>query len=635
MIQKDSFFHQATKEISEILQVSQEEAIILIKRFAANKNKIDLQNDILGILGYGEKSLNLASKIIEKYFPENTKKKENPTKFASKNKEDVSDYLQNSKILSLDNLYFKKEDSVKKKENEGTIALGYMKNKTESVFFEGKKKTKANKFSRDSSAEIGKERNLNSSTPHLRLQTQESLNRDVHSKIKNHNTSNLIVENISTKKVSEEKNPLLENSDNNDSKSFIKLNNHISTAPFNKETPFKNENPPSTTKSISDKKIKSNNKSVKSNAGKRSKREQCRCQALDHPLISNCANCGRIICEKEGFGPCFFCGNDVQSIKQQYIFVIENVLKNNIPDVKNIGLISNKIYQILLPELETPKGKKKEKIKKHKTSGSSSNDASQTRFLPPMYSSMAGGSSYVKSDKNRDRVPIEKNTEDSLSIAENKIDKFHFFEQEEAKNYKIIIESSLKDLKIDSELVKKSIKDLFDAINRSQRLLSLDINSKQTSKLIDEISDFDINLVDQWLTKEEKEEREAAFKAKQDLINEYEERRSKGIRILKLDIDGKTISYEKENMEELSRLKNSDSKLASQKDLISPKKPASREEGSNTASNSEMEIRKVKNESLKFLPQLGKSKESIKKISKKEADGMRGLARKRATSAIS
>jgi hypothetical protein len=33
--------------------------------------------------------------------------------------------------------------------------------------------------------------------------------------------------------------------------------------------------------------------------------------AQKHPLINNCLHCGRIVCEVEGAGPCFFCGNIV------------------------------------------------------------------------------------------------------------------------------------------------------------------------------------------------------------------------------------------------------------------------------------------------------------------------------------
>ncbi|KAJ1530934.1 hypothetical protein ONE63_005771 [Megalurothrips usitatus] len=38
-------------------------------------------------------------------------------------------------------------------------------------------------------------------------------------------------------------------------------------------------------------------------------RHACQCQATKHKLINNCVKCGRIVCEQEGAGLCFFCGN--------------------------------------------------------------------------------------------------------------------------------------------------------------------------------------------------------------------------------------------------------------------------------------------------------------------------------------
>jgi hypothetical protein len=41
------------------------------------------------------------------------------------------------------------------------------------------------------------------------------------------------------------------------------------------------------------------------------KRVRCDCMATQHSLINNCLGCGRIVCEKEGEGPCLFCANPV------------------------------------------------------------------------------------------------------------------------------------------------------------------------------------------------------------------------------------------------------------------------------------------------------------------------------------
>ena len=37
-------------------------------------------------------------------------------------------------------------------------------------------------------------------------------------------------------------------------------------------------------------------------------RKICYCQATQHGLVNNCMDCGKVICEQEGQGPCLFCG---------------------------------------------------------------------------------------------------------------------------------------------------------------------------------------------------------------------------------------------------------------------------------------------------------------------------------------
>lgn len=46
------------------------------------------------------------------------------------------------------------------------------------------------------------------------------------------------------------------------------------------------------------------------------KRRQCNCMATRHPLLDiapNCTNCGKIVCVKQGLGPCTFCGQPLLS----------------------------------------------------------------------------------------------------------------------------------------------------------------------------------------------------------------------------------------------------------------------------------------------------------------------------------
>lgn len=37
-------------------------------------------------------------------------------------------------------------------------------------------------------------------------------------------------------------------------------------------------------------------------------RHRCECQASKHRLVGNCLQCGRVVCQQEGSGPCQFCG---------------------------------------------------------------------------------------------------------------------------------------------------------------------------------------------------------------------------------------------------------------------------------------------------------------------------------------
>ncbi|KAM6594041.1 hypothetical protein CsatA_001744 [Cannabis sativa] len=51
----------------------------------------------------------------------------------------------------------------------------------------------------------------------------------------------------------------------------------------------------------------------------------CSCQAHQHRLISNCLSCGKIVCEKEGEGPCSFCGSLVLGKGSKYASLDESL----------------------------------------------------------------------------------------------------------------------------------------------------------------------------------------------------------------------------------------------------------------------------------------------------------------------
>uniref|UniRef100_A0A0N5ALP6 Zf-C2HC5 domain-containing protein n=1 Tax=Syphacia muris TaxID=451379 RepID=A0A0N5ALP6_9BILA len=70
-----------------------------------------------------------------------------------------------------------------------------------------------------------------------------------------------------------------------------------------------------------DRKVTSKEASIKTI---RPGRHLCDCQARVHELIRNCSNCGRIVCEQEGSGPCLFCGHLVCTREEQKILEAEN-----------------------------------------------------------------------------------------------------------------------------------------------------------------------------------------------------------------------------------------------------------------------------------------------------------------------
>lgn len=95
-------------------------------------------------------------------------------------------------------------------------------------------------------------------------------------------------------------------------------------------------------------------------------RQKCDCQAQRHELLEiapNCLNCGKIICVKEGLGPCTFC---------------------------NTPLLSNEEYAAIIGELKQERGQLKSEI-------NNSQQSSRPKSRPPKasYSGSAGGQPLV------------------------------------------------------------------------------------------------------------------------------------------------------------------------------------------------------------------------------------------------
>lgn len=75
-------------------------------------------------------------------------------------------------------------------------------------------------------------------------------------------------------------------------------------------------------------------------------RHPCECLGQKHSLVNNCTECGRIVCNQEGSGPCYFCGALVCSREEKEILarnskksmkLLDKLMSQNIEDNKENG----------------------------------------------------------------------------------------------------------------------------------------------------------------------------------------------------------------------------------------------------------------------------------------------------------
>lgn len=65
----------------------------------------------------------------------------------------------------------------------------------------------------------------------------------------------------------------------------------------------------------------------------------CDCEARRHRLLQNCLNCGKIVCEQEGRGPCFFCGIPLGSQPLSAIQIKESLDKGDLAEFERKRLL--------------------------------------------------------------------------------------------------------------------------------------------------------------------------------------------------------------------------------------------------------------------------------------------------------
>ncbi|KAL5109068.1 Activating signal cointegrator 1 [Taenia crassiceps] len=65
-------------------------------------------------------------------------------------------------------------------------------------------------------------------------------------------------------------------------------------------------------------------------------RHPCQCLAIRHHLVGNCTNCGRIVCEQEGSGACYFCGELVVSAtEREFLQTNTNAARKRLAQLKS------------------------------------------------------------------------------------------------------------------------------------------------------------------------------------------------------------------------------------------------------------------------------------------------------------
>jgi len=71
----------------------------------------------------------------------------------------------------------------------------------------------------------------------------------------------------------------------------------------------------------------------------------CECGGTEHPLVRNCLVCGKIICEKEGWGPCLFCDGTTLTLQGEdgsYRRALEH--KNKLLHFDRMGVARTQVY---------------------------------------------------------------------------------------------------------------------------------------------------------------------------------------------------------------------------------------------------------------------------------------------------
>ncbi|KAJ1999689.1 hypothetical protein H4R26_004959 [Coemansia thaxteri] len=200
-------------------------------------------------------------------------------------------------------------------------------------------------------------------------------------------------------------------------------------------------------------------------------RARCECQASEHPLLTNCLTCGRIVCGREGPGPCMFCGTDVES-----------------PDQQLQQHMQRQLHRAAAPTGRLYSGK-----------AGAGPPPREPEPLWPMAGSAAAPSAELSDNEYLQAAfkTLRIDSTDPTSVREAEA--------------------------------------WVQAMRRKEKLLGFDRTAAQRSTLIDQAADFDPHAVGRWLSPAEKAEleRRNAARLKQD--DARDQRRRQGMRVLRLN----------------------------------------------------------------------------------------------------
>ncbi|KAJ2368263.1 hypothetical protein H4S01_001685 [Coemansia sp. RSA 2610] len=253
------------------------------------------------------------------------------------------------------------------------------------------------------------------------------------------------------------------------------------------------------------------------------KRVKCECQASEHPLLTNCLTCGRIVCDSEGPGPCMFCGSEVDSPDQQ----LEQHMQRLLACSQESG-----------PTQSSGKGK-------GSRPGSGSGSA---KPLPAgsSYSMKVGGAARSAAANPQTLWSEPESSSPATSVA-TLADSAELSEEDYMK-------LAFQVLKIDRATADEAsiheAESWVKATRRKERLLGFDRTAAQRTRLIDQSSDFDPDAIGKWMSPEEKAQAERRQAARRRAEEEREARLRRGMRVLRLNFQDASVDIHHEDPED-------------------------------------------------------------------------------------